>query len=660
VICKNCQAEVEDLPFCPHCGFRLQEQAVYPVDRDSSDGLLDKRARRRRFFRRWVMPLSLSMVIVAFGVLYLALMGFRDGMQERNLATQHQAEIHYNRGLIYLEWGQNQLAEAEFEEALRLVPNYAEAEAKRQVAQLKQTVTPSPTAQPSSTPTSVPVVHTPTPEVVLISVAQVLYEEGTAHYEQGEWQQAISTLEQLRSEDATYHADQVIEMLFESHKNYGIELEEQGNLEEAITHYDSALYLRRRDPEVETLRQRADLYMTALGVWNVDWDKVIVNLTALYALAPDYRDTADRLYQASTIAAQAMVKEEQYCAAAELYEQALKISDSDAEIVKLEDDTRHLCQVNASLPLQTPVVDGEPVGQVHVGTLVATCYDHRTNQYDICAQNAEDNVLQTWLTMAEQPAMTLDGMRLAYRSTDVAHPGLYAVYLTSTHAISDASATVVMSGVVSVTAQSPVTITTVAEAHHPTWSPDGTQVAFSQYDAAEEAWFIYIARVGSGEPPARIHQGEWPDWGQNGLLAFTTCGEENACGIHIYDPRAQTLRKVTNSAQDRAPAWSPSGREIAYMSDIGRSMNLYVVQIDSGHVRQLTRNLFTDVMPTWSPDGQRIAYVTNRDDDWTVYVLHPAFGEQNLRLAVLGAESADQLRFHLCWPTSLLRWLSTP
>ena len=80
-------------------------------------------------------------------------MGFRDGVEDRELANQHQAEIHYNRGQIYLEWGQYQLAEAEFEEAVRLVPDYTEADESRRIAQVKQTVTPSPTPQPTATST---------------------------------------------------------------------------------------------------------------------------------------------------------------------------------------------------------------------------------------------------------------------------------------------------------------------------------------------------------------------------------------------------------------------------------------------------------------------------------------------------------------------------
>ena len=651
MICESCQAPIEDLPFCPYCGHRRSDQTESTARGHALPDKLVRRARRRRLLQRFGVPALLLVVIIFFGVLWLALTGFRDGVQERNLATLHQAEIHYNRGLIYLDWGQYQMAEAEFEEAARLVPGYAEAEAKWRVAQLKQTVTPSPTPSPTTAPTPTLVKPTPTPERVIVPVAQVLLEQAQVYFQKQQWEQAISSLEQLRVEDASYHADQVVEMLFLSHKNYGVALEAEGMLEEAISHYDSALYLRRRDPEVEEFRQRADLYLRALGVWNADWGRVVVNLTALNALAPGYKDTAERLYQACTVQGQVLIKQERYCAAAELYQQALRIHADDPQVVKLQDDTSHLCRVRGPDPAETPAPNATLPTKVHIGTLVGTCYDHRTNQYSVCAQNAEDNVLQTWITQAEQPALSLDGRALAYRSSDPASPGLYAVVLTHSVSVSD-----------TVVAGALYTITTEARVASPTWSPDGTRLAYALYDPGAQAWFIYVARIGSREPPRRIYQGEWPSWGPKGLLAFTTCSAKDACGIHVLDLNSWKLRKLTDSIQDRAPAWSPSGDEIAYMSDIGRSFNLYVAHIEPQMVtvRQLQRDLFKDGMPVWSPDGQRIAFVTNRDDNWSVYTLHPSLGEEQRRVVVLGAESADWLRLQLAWIAPVIRFSTGP
>jgi tetratricopeptide (TPR) repeat protein len=647
VICESCQAPIEDLPFCPYCGHRQSGQAAPAAgDHTLSDKAI-RCAQRKRLLQRLAVPTLLLVVIIVFGVLGLALSGLRDGIQERNRSVQHQAEVRYNRGLIYLEWGQYQMAEAEFEEAVRLVPGYADAEAKWRVAELKQTVTPTPAPSPTPTPTATPVRPTPTPERVIVPVAQVLFEQAQAYYQKQQWEDAISSLEQLLDEDANYQSDQVVEMLFLSHKNYGVSLEAEDMLEEAISHYDSALYLRRRDPEVEEFRQRADLYLRALGFWNADWSRVVVNLTALNALSPDYKDTAERLYQACTIQGQALIKQERYCAAAELYQQALKVHADDPEVVKLQDDTSHLCRVRGPDPVETPAPGATLTTTIHIGTLVGTCYDHRTNEYSVCAQNAEDNVLQTWITQAEQPALSLDGRALAYRSSDPANPGLYAVVLTPSVSIGGA---VVPSAL--------YTITTEARVASPTWSPDGSRLAYALYDPDAQAWYIYIAWIGSKDSPRRIHQGEWPSWGPNGLLAFTTCSAKDSCGIHVLDLSSWKLRKLTDSIQDRAPAWSPSGDEIAYMSDIGRSFNVYVAQIQPQMVtvRQLQRDLFKDGMPVWSPDGQRIAFVTNRDDDWSVYTLHPSLGEDHRRVVAMGAESADWLRLQLAWVAPVVRF----
>ena len=95
------------------------------------------------------------------------------------------------------------------------------------------------------------------------------------------------------------------------------------------------------------------------------------------------------------------------------------------------------------------------------------------------------------------------------------------------------------------------------------------------------------------------------------------------------------------------------------MSDVGRSYNLYVVHAQSSHVRQITRDLFTDIVPTWSPDGQRIAYVTNRDDDWSLYTQHP-YGNRLEHLTPLGEQSADSLRFRISWVARVLRFPDAP
>jgi Tol biopolymer transport system component len=59
-------------------------------------------------------------------------------------------------------------------------------------------------------------------------------------------------------------------------------------------------------------------------------------------------------------------------------------------------------------------------------------------------------------------------------------------------------------------------------------------------------------------------------------------------------------------------AWSPDGRHIAFSGSIGGISDLYVVDVHTGVVRQLTNDKYADLQPTFSPDGRTIAFATDR------------------------------------------------
>ncbi|MFQ5690621.1 MAG: amidohydrolase family protein [Gemmatimonadota bacterium] len=55
------------------------------------------------------------------------------------------------------------------------------------------------------------------------------------------------------------------------------------------------------------------------------------------------------------------------------------------------------------------------------------------------------------------------------------------------------------------------------------------------------------------------------------------------------------------------PAWSPDGRRLAYVSDRGGTLDVWIRDMAGGTSRQLT-HVGGAVMPSWSPDGSRIAF----------------------------------------------------
>ena len=67
-------------------------------------------------------------------------------------------------------------------------------------------------------------------------------------------------------------------------------------------------------------------------------------------------------------------------------------------------------------------------------------------------------------------------------------------------------------------------------------------------------------------------------------------------------------RLTTHDANDSMPAWSPDGREIAFVSDrAGRG--IYARAVDGTAERRLVADDATLWSPSWSPDGATVAYV---------------------------------------------------
>jgi Tol biopolymer transport system component len=60
------------------------------------------------------------------------------------------------------------------------------------------------------------------------------------------------------------------------------------------------------------------------------------------------------------------------------------------------------------------------------------------------------------------------------------------------------------------------------------------------------------------------------------------------------------------------PTWAPDGNAIAFTGMSRGLTDLWILDVASGQVRQLTNDPFADLTPAWSPDGKRIAFATDR------------------------------------------------
>lgn len=131
------------------------------------------------------------------------------------------------------------------------------------------------------------------------------------------------------------------------------------------------------------------------------------------------------------------------------------------------------------------------------------------------------------------------------------------------------------------------------------WSPDGERFVFVTFAGGANEMVIVFTRNGNVDRRIRV--------------------------------RAQGIGEVTN------PAWSPDGRRIAFSGQKGGMVNLYLYDLETDELVQLTDDRHADLQATWSPDGRTLAFVSDRgpETDWERLVY------SEFRIALMDVESRE-------------------
>jgi Tol biopolymer transport system component len=162
-----------------------------------------------------------------------------------------------------------------------------------------------------------------------------------------------------------------------------------------------------------------------------------------------------------------------------------------------------------------------------------------------------------------------------------------------------------------------------------------------------------------------------PAWSPDGRwIAFISSGPEGTFDIQRVRPDGSELSNLTHDpANEDTFDWSPDGTQILFASDRGGDYDLYVMNADGSGVRRLTRTGKQDeVAPVWSPDGNSIACLCGPSDGNTtdVCVMNAdGSGETNLTPEdpdvddVVWSPDGTRLAFGMpLWPEEI--WVMAP
>jgi TolB protein len=186
----------------------------------------------------------------------------------------------------------------------------------------------------------------------------------------------------------------------------------------------------------------------------------------------------------------------------------------------------------------------------------------------------------------------------------------------------------------------------------PSWSPDGTNVAFRTLtfpDPVSVSSDLYLINA-DGSGLRKIGPGVVnPAWSPDGRkLAFSEgppcspffppCAERDIYTVNADGTGERTRITNANGVDEIELDWSPDGSRIAFSNGSG---GIWTVGADGAGLVKLTgeEGVF-DRMPSWAPDSRRIAFMSDRDE-----TRDPGCGSTcNREIYVIDADGSGETR----------------
>jgi Tol biopolymer transport system component len=141
------------------------------------------------------------------------------------------------------------------------------------------------------------------------------------------------------------------------------------------------------------------------------------------------------------------------------------------------------------------------------------------------------------------------------------------------------------------------------------WSPNGQQIAFVDYDKTGAREQIYVANLdGSGlvqltdEPTVHFSPAFSPDGHWIAFVRYEDAEALDRPNILMIDPNgAQEVNLTTNSIRANFPAWLPLGNWIAFEGvEAGKhNVEVYLVRPDGTHLANVTESRSSESFPAW-------------------------------------------------------------
>ena len=162
----------------------------------------------------------------------------------------------------------------------------------------------------------------------------------------------------------------------------------------------------------------------------------------------------------------------------------------------------------------------------------------------------------------------------------------------------------------------------------PAWTSDGREIVFSSSNttANRSLWRMAVSNSAQRRRLAFPGASNLAVSRQGNRFAYSTWYvDTNIWRVEVPSPGVkpgEAVKVFSSTFHESEPAYSPNGRQIAFMSGRSGSWEIWVAGSDGSSPEKLTR--FDGPVanrPRWSPDGQRITFYSDASGNRDVYVM---------------------------------------
>jgi Tol biopolymer transport system component len=259
-------------------------------------------------------------------------------------------------------------------------------------------------------------------------------------------------------------------------------------------------------------------------------------------------------------------------------------------------------------PTLTPTFMPDFGGSGASGKIVYVCYVQQIDQ--ICLMNADGSgrrQLTDFPSTAYYPSLSPDGQRIYFSSNQ---SGTFEIYSMDING----------NGLQRLT-------NGIGSLYAPELSPNGERIIFTNHGNG-----LWLMNPDGSDPRAITFKDDIdPTWSPDGSMIAFASNRSGTRQLYVANANGRNVEQVTdlNNMGGRS-SWSPDGRKLAFYRGPAGDRDIYIINIDGSGLQRLT-NGGDNLGPSWSPDGNWIAFTSFRDGNNEIYIVRPD-GSRETRL----------------------------